>query len=109
MTSSPNFTMLFYGSLVHSIDLNTLEYLVRALICVQDGVIVWIEKDVPSSSLVQEVAATHGVMIGGQEHVQVVELKDGEFLCPGFVDTHTVRPPFISCWPSFLSSLHSDS
>ena len=43
--------------------------------------------DVPSGAL-QDVLAKHGLV--DDPNVDFVELKLGEFLMPGFVDTHTV-------------------
>lgn len=90
-------TTLFYGSVVHSLDIDTLEYLLRAVICVQDGKIAWIEKDVESSSLLQQIAARHNLDItssAGGDDVTVVELEEGQFLCPGLIDTHTHAPQY---------------
>ena len=81
---------LFLGPIVHSLSLTELEFLSSALLCVgQGGMIEWVEKDVVPS-LLQEKAGEHGVLLGGVD-VEVVELGEGEFLCPGMVDTHTVR------------------
>ena len=60
----------------------------RALLSVSRGTgdIEWIEDDVATADL-QDVLARHGVL---EEAVDVVELKEGEFLMPGFIDTHIV-------------------
>jgi guanine deaminase len=86
---SPN--TLYHGQFVHSISLTELEYLVDALVYVADGAIAWIEKDV-DGSLVQEIAARHGLTLD-DPGLEVVSLEEGDFICPGLIDTHTVRPP----------------
>ncbi len=90
-------SVLYYGSFVHSTSLTTLEQCTSSLIYVSKGLIQWVEKHVESSR-VQEVAASHGLML---DDVDVVELG-GDFLVPGLVDTHTV-----SFLPSFAA--HSKS
>lgn len=73
---------------MHATDLTTLQCLPRALLAVnEDGAIDWIIDDVDPASL-QEAALTKGWSL---DDVDFVELSEGEFLCPGFVDTHTVR------------------
>lgn len=79
---------LYYGALVDPVDLRTFRALPRALLAVAPrGDIAWLEEDVPAHAL-QEVLAAHGLPDAGAE---VVPLRRGEFLMPGFVDTHTVR------------------
>ena len=36
-------------------------------------------------------------------HVEIVVLKDGEFLMPGFIDTHTVTRCSLNCMTRFGS------
>lgn len=54
--------------------------------------------DVPDA-MVQEVMAQKGLVLDGDE-VDFVTLKRGEFLVPGFVDTHTVSLSRYSHWIS---------
>lgn len=90
MPPPPPIPTLYYGSYVHSLTLDDLEYTLDALIYIpSSGKIEWIEKDVPKE-LVQEVAGKHGLILGDGNEVELVELGEDEFLCPGFVDTHTV-------------------
>ena len=78
---------LFYGPLVNPETLTSLSAHPRALLAVNaQGVIDWVEDDVDPSML-QDILAGKGLF-----DVDVIELKHGEFLMPGFVDTHTVRP-----------------
>lgn len=50
--------------------------------------IVWLEEDVPASA-VQEVATKHGWDVHDSS-IEFIESRVGEWLMPGFVDTHTV-------------------
>jgi guanine deaminase len=77
---------VFYGAVINPVDLTSYHALPHALLAVSSkGEIAWIEEDVESSAL-QEVLAAKGWL-----EADVVELKLGEFLMPGLVDTHTVR------------------
>ena len=79
---------IFYGALVTPVSLTAYHALPRALLAVsrETGDIDWVEDDVPAGEL-QNVLAKHGVVSEGTE---IVELKTGEFLMPGFIDTHIV-------------------
>ena len=81
--------ILFYGAVVTPTSLTSYSALPHALICVgaETGKIEWIEEDVASEEL-QETLAKHGLSEEISEHV--IELQTGEFLMPGFIDTHTV-------------------
>lgn len=79
---------VFYGPLLSPLSLTAYAALPRALVCVSsDGDIAWRLDDVAPYDL-QLALSTHGA-----EDAELVELRRGEFLLPGFVDTHTVRPP----------------
>lgn len=80
---------IFYGALVSPRSLTAYTTSPNALLCVsrRSGNIEWVEHDVHASAL-QDVLAKHGL---GLEDVDMVELKHGEFLMPGFIDTHLVR------------------
>ena len=81
---------LYHGSYVHAVSLEqSLEYVESALICVSElGIIEWIEKDV-EGSMIQEIVMRHGVELDDSK-IEIVELAQEGFLCPGLVDTHTV-------------------
>ncbi|KAG8907518.1 hypothetical protein FRB99_003891 [Tulasnella sp. 403] len=82
---------IIYGGVVHALSLTKLEILERGLIAVgADGKIAWVEGDVEGSRL-QEVVSSHGWTLDG---VEFVELKKGEWVMPGFVDTHTHAPQY---------------
>ncbi|KZT09640.1 Metallo-dependent hydrolase [Laetiporus sulphureus 93-53] len=80
---------IFYGALISSSSLTTYNAFPHALLAVSDrnGEIEWLEQDVPASTL-QDVLAEHGHI----DTVNLIELRMGEFLMPGFVDTHTHAP-----------------
>ena len=86
---------VFYGALITPTSLTAYRALPRALLSVsrETGNIEWIEDDVPAGAL-QEVLARHGVL---SEAVDIVELKHGEFLMPGFIDTHIVSANIPLC------------
>ncbi|KAA1471212.1 guanine deaminase [Dentipellis sp. KUC8613] len=78
---------VFYGSVINPQTLTAYQALPDCLLSVgPDGNIDWIEEDVPDYS-VQEVLSRHG-----SSNEDIVTLKHGEFLMPGFVDTHTHAP-----------------
>ncbi|RPD66407.1 Metallo-dependent hydrolase [Lentinus tigrinus ALCF2SS1-7] len=83
-------SMIFYGALVTPVSLTAYRALPRALLAVsrETGNIEWVEDDVPTGE-VQDVLARHGFV---SEAVDIVELKLGEFLMPGFIDTHIHAP-----------------
>lgn len=80
---------LFYGALVSPRSLREHYTSPHAVVCVSNasGNIEWVEHDVPASAF-QDVLAQHGLV--DLQAVDVVELKHGEFLMPGFIDTHLV-------------------
>lgn len=82
-------TTVFYGALVTPVSHSTALALPHALLAVSKhtGTIEWVEEDVPASGL-QDALAKHGIV--DLADVDFVELKHGEFLIPGFIDTHTV-------------------
>lgn len=82
---------LFYGSLVTPRSLTAYAALPEALVAVgHDGNIAWLEEDVPVHEL-QNVLIKHGIALE-EGRTLLVELKQDEFLLPGFIDTHTHAP-----------------
>ncbi|THH30367.1 hypothetical protein EUX98_g3820 [Antrodiella citrinella] len=83
---------VFYGPLVTPTTGSLSSYLAipnAALSVSRDtGTIQWIEEDVHPSAL-QDVMAKYGIV---GEDLFLVELQTGEFLIPGFIDTHTHGP-----------------
>ena len=77
---------IFYGPVINPVSLKAYDILPKAVFAVNEyGNIEWLFKEVEPHNL-QDVLASKGYV-----DVDVVELKDGQFLLPGFVDTHTVR------------------
>ncbi len=73
---------LFLGPLVHARALNHLEVIPQAAVAVVDGKIISVHpQDTEFDS-------------NGYE---VTTLKRGQFLMPGFVDTHTHAPQYVNC------------
>ncbi|KAF4452062.1 guanine deaminase [Fusarium austroafricanum] len=75
---------VFRGAAIHSLDLNTLEFLDDVTLVVNDGVIARFWKhsaDVPTDAYPSDA--------------KILTLPPGEFLIPGFVDTHNHAPQ----WP----------
>lgn len=96
---------LFYGPILHTFNYHTLQILPRALLAVAGGRIAWLIDHVPQSEsghTIIEVAAKKGWRIGepsetdppGQQYARLHTLRDGEFILPGFIDTHTHAPQF---------------
>lgn len=82
---------IFFGALVTPTSLTSYRALPHAVLAVskRTGAIEWLEEDADSSEL-QDVLAKHGIVDAAAADIEVVELKFGEFLLPGFIDTHTV-------------------
>lgn len=78
---------LFYGALITPKSLNEYTAAPQALVCVSkaSGNIEWVELDVPSSAF-EDTLARHG-LVDLEDH-EVIDLKHGEFIMPGFIDTH---------------------
>ncbi|KAF7305055.1 hypothetical protein MKEN_01220500 [Mycena kentingensis (nom. inval.)] len=75
---------VYYGAVVNPVDLRTLKALPACLLAVgPSGKIDWIEEDV-ESSMVQQIIGSHNYT-----DANVVHLREGEFVMPGFIDTHT--------------------
>ncbi|TFY78765.1 hypothetical protein EWM64_g5243, partial [Hericium alpestre] len=86
MSSLPRSTV-FYGAVINPQTLTDYQALPNCLLSVgPDGAIDWLVDDVPDS-MVQEVLAQKGSV-----DADVIALKHGEFIMPGFVDTHTHAP-----------------
>jgi guanine deaminase len=76
--------IVYYGSVINPVSLKSFKAH-RCLLAVgSSGNIDWIAEDV-EDWMVQETMAAHGCV-----DVDVVSLRDGEFIMPGFIDTHTV-------------------
>jgi hypothetical protein len=81
-------TTLFYGPVISPVSLTTYKALPRCLLAVgTSGNIEWIVDEVPGHVLQETLAAKSCV------DADIIELRAGEFLLPGFIDTHTVSRP----------------
>lgn len=81
--------LAFHGTAIHSRSLNELEILENCFILVDKaGKIQALQKDVDPSQI-STIIADHGY---APDVFPVKHLQRGQFLCPGFVDTHNHAP-----------------
>ncbi|KAI5124565.1 hypothetical protein M0805_003085 [Coniferiporia weirii] len=97
MSNNPLSTVsVYYGAVISPESLTSYSALPRALIAVDPtGHISWIEPDVEPDQLravIERKLPEIQVSAGTEVYVALTELKDGEFILPGFVDTHTHAP-----------------
>ncbi|KAJ5484206.1 guanine deaminase [Penicillium diatomitis] len=91
LTSIPasGLPLAFYGTAVHSRTLTELEFLENCLIVVdQAGKIQALQQNVDASQI-NTILADQGY---APEVFPVKHMRRGQFLCPGFVDTHNHAP-----------------
>ena len=85
---------VFYGPIINPATLTDYAIFPRALLAVDSsGNIAWVEQDVDSCDvqhIVDQRVSELKASLGSHLCVIVTELRDGEFILPGFVDTHTV-------------------
>ncbi|GAA5843150.1 hypothetical protein JCM11251_003945 [Rhodosporidiobolus azoricus] len=90
---SPLPRRVFHGTLIHSRSLTEIEYIQNALIAVDEaGTIAFVEREVPAD----QVAGRLKDLCWNGAEVEVVRMQKGEFLIPGFVDTHTHAPQHLN-------------
>ncbi|PFH51742.1 hypothetical protein AMATHDRAFT_40007 [Amanita thiersii Skay4041] len=83
--------IIYYGAVLNPKTLENYDILPRCLLIVgDDGNVQWIKNDIKEHE-VQDVLTENGF-----KDVEVVVMPNGEFLIPGFVDTHTHAPQFLS-------------
>ena len=76
---------IFYGPIINPVRLDCFNTLPHCLLCIDpSGKIEWMINNVYEHQLQETLASK------GHSNVKFVCLKDGEFLMPGFIDTHTV-------------------
>jgi len=76
---------IFYGGVINPISLDSYSVSPHCLLSVDSlGNIEWILDDVKPDDLQATLAAK------GRVDAEVLALKNGEFIIPGFIDTHTV-------------------
>lgn len=89
ISASQSKAKVYYGAIIHTVDLTHLQALPRALLAISsDGLIAWLEPDVHPNSI-QEFASNRGWTVGNGD-VELIVGAEGEWIMPGFVDTHTV-------------------
>ncbi|OIW25731.1 Metallo-dependent hydrolase [Coniochaeta ligniaria NRRL 30616] len=80
-------SLVFHGTLVHSTTPQEIEILTDALIVISDSKIVSLSRSVAPSSIPQTLTT-----LGLAPTTPCTLLKRGEFLIPGFIDTHNHAP-----------------
>ncbi|KAG0244386.1 hypothetical protein B0O80DRAFT_448968 [Mortierella sp. GBAus27b] len=89
-TIADSITKVFYGTLIHSVAINQIEYVKQGLLFVdRQGKIAKLLKNVDKDKV---KAALDGV-----EEDKVVYLNDDQFVIPGFIDTHIHAPQYAFC------------
>lgn len=82
---------LFYGAVINPTSITNYGAFPNCLISVgASGNVEWIIEEVPKAQLYDTLSEK------GFTELDVVAFGDGEFLMPGFIDTHTVsflHPP----------------
>ena len=81
---------IYYGPVITPESLTQYKALPKCLLSVgPSGNIDWIVEHVPEH-LLQDTLALKGCI-----DIDVTTLKTGEFIIPGFIDTHTACHPFL--------------
>jgi guanine deaminase len=85
---------VFYGSIINPQSLSNYRASRSLLAVSASGTIEWIVENIADTQIENSADSriTDIISQKGLSDVEVVMLKHGEFLMPGFVDTHTVRP-----------------
>ena len=81
---------VFYGTAIHAVDPRSIDILPSTLIAVShDGLIIAIEPDLAPADLPSRLAA-----LGLSSAARTI-LQAGQFLIPGFIDTHNHAPQWL--------------
>ena len=88
---------VFVGTFVHSLSLEQLEIGEKGAIGVEDGKIVFVEKNIADVEAVKKVNGFEGAKVlqnreWGRLTKQTTSWTGPKFLIPGFVDCHIVCP-----------------
>lgn len=85
--------LLISGSLISPVNLTSYKSVTRALVYVDDkGIIKFIgehEPAVPIEELAIQLFLDQHKL--SKDSVEIIRLEKGQFIIPGFIDTHTVR------------------
>lgn len=80
---------ILYGAAVTPVDASTWKAMPRCLLAVgPTGDIEWLFEHIEEDRLTEVLGQK------GHSTAEVVTLQKGEFLIPGFIDTHTVRQSY---------------
>jgi cytosine/adenosine deaminase-related metal-dependent hydrolase len=97
--------LLISGTLVSPVDRRSYKALINALLYVdEDGIIKAIKQIEPAGTPVA-AGDVDAVLeeVGHTGELERLDLARGEFLIPGFIDTHTVRVLCYHTWVMWLS------
>jgi len=85
--------LLIIGALISPVDQRSYDVLPSAFLYVgQDGLIKAIQQIVPPSApITSEAIDAFLETVSHSGELEILTLARGEFLIPGFIDTHTVR------------------
>lgn len=90
MSQASGKAVAFYGVIAHSTDLDTLAILDNTLVVVNaEGRIAKVESGMAKEKIPDTLSEL------GLEGIEVIELQRGQFLIPGFVDTHNHAPQWL--------------
>ncbi|KAA8574649.1 hypothetical protein EYC84_003899 [Monilinia fructicola] len=87
-TIAPNTPLYFFGSIIQSTSVDTLEYVEQGLLVIQSGKVLYYGKNIKK----EDVAAILGSLDLQALLPSVRYLRKGQFVIPGFVDTHNHAP-----------------
>ncbi|OAQ97865.1 hypothetical protein LLEC1_07648 [Akanthomyces lecanii] len=88
--SDSNLQQAFYGTVIYSENLEKISILENALLVVDGrGSIAAVEADVQKEKVSERLEALNA------SELSVTELKKGQFIMPGFVDTHNHAPQWL--------------
>lgn len=86
----PSFAQAFYGTVIHSVSLKEIAILENALLVVGlDGTIAALEMNVTKENVSERLQALYA------SECSFTELSRGQFIMPGFVDTHNHAPQWL--------------
>lgn len=75
------------GSIAFSENIDKITFLTNGIIGVDEhGIIAFVDDLGDSTSLAKTYVRSHG----WDTDIEIIHLDKGSFLCPGFIDTHTV-------------------
>ncbi|CAG8457204.1 4531_t:CDS:2 [Ambispora gerdemannii] len=88
MSTHTEIAQIFHGTFIHPVSLDNLEIIENGLMGVDaHGRIAFVERGVIGDLKIREVLSKWKVVVNGEEKVRFLTM--GQFLLPGFIDTHT--------------------